>query len=291
MKIAGLSLGFSWIFLACALGQVSVEVVLDQEQFLPNESLEAAVRVSNQSGRTLDLGNDDEWLGFSVESRDNFVVQKTGEVPVAGKFFLESSKVATKRVDLAPYFSLTKVGRYKVTATVRINGWDQAFSSKPKFFEVITGTKLWEREFGVPPAPGAVNAAPEVRRYVLQQANYLKQLRLYVRLTDASDSKTFRVVNAGPMVSVSRPEPQLDKSSNLHLLWQTGARVYTYVVVNPDGELLVRRLYDMANNSRPRLQVDADGKFSISGGARRVTRDDIPPEKPASLNESQPPKS
>lgn len=291
MKIAGLSLVLSWFFLARTFGQVSVEVVLDQEQFLPNESLETAVRVSNQSGRTLDLGNDDEWLSFSVESRDNFVVRKTGEAPVAGKFSLESSKVATKRIDLAPYFSLTKAGRYKMTATVRIKGWDQAFSSKPKFFEVINGAKLWEREFGVPPAPGAVNAAPEVRKYMLQQANYLRRLRLYVRLTDAGDSKTFRVVNAGPMVSVSRPEPQLDKSSNLHLLWQTGARVYTYVVVNPDGELLVRRLYDMVNNSRPRLQVDADGEFSISGGARRVTRDDIPAEKPASLNESQPPKS
>ena len=291
MKIFSLSLGASLLFLARASGQVSTEVVLDQEQFLPNESLPASVRVSNQSGRTLELGGDDEWLSFSVESRDNFVVRKTGEVPVAGKFSLESSKVATKRLDLAPYFSLTKPGRYKVTAMVRIKGWDQAFSSKPKFFEVVTGTKLWEQEFGMPLAASAPNAAPEVRKYMLQQANYLKELRLYVRLTDATDSKTFRVLNVGPMVSVSRPEPQLDTSNNLHLLWQTGARVYTYVVISADGELLVRRMYDMLNNSRPRLRSDASGKFFISGGERRVTRDDIPPEKPASLNENKPPKS
>src|SRR6185369_10135809 len=130
-----------------------------------------------------------------------------------------SSKVATKRVDLAPYFSLTKPGRYKVTATVRIKGWEQEFASKPKTFEVVTGTKLWEQEFGVPPAANAPNAALEVRKYVLQQANYLKQLRLYVRLTDATDSKTLHVFAVGPIVSVSRPQPQLDKSSNLHLLW------------------------------------------------------------------------
>ena len=125
-----------------------------------------------------------------------------------------------------------------------------------------------------------------MRKYILQQANYLKQLRLYVRLTDVTESKTFRVFGAGPIVSVSRPQPQLDKASNLHLLWQTGAKAYTYIVVNPDGELIVRQMYDMANNSRPRLQLNADGKFTVTGGVRHVTRDDIPPEKPASLNET-----
>jgi hypothetical protein len=31
-------------------------------------------------------------------------------------------KVATKRVDLAPHFSMTQLGRYSVSATVKVKG-------------------------------------------------------------------------------------------------------------------------------------------------------------------------
>ena len=60
-----------------------------------------------------------------MESRDNEVVPKTGEVPVAGEFVLESSRVVTLHVDLAPYFPLTRPGRYSVTATVQLKDWNQ----------------------------------------------------------------------------------------------------------------------------------------------------------------------
>jgi len=290
MRILGLSLSLSLFVLLNSFGQVAVEVSLEQDLFLPSESIPAAVRVSNRSGQTLELGKDDEWLTFVVESRDNALTRKLGEVPVTEKFSLESSKVATRRADIQPYFDLGKPGRYKVTATVHIKEWNQDFASKPKNFEIVTGTKLWEQEFGMPPEKGATNAEPEVRKFILQQANYLKQLRLYVRLTDASGLRTYRVFIAGAMSSVSRPEPQLDKSSNLHLLWQTGPRYYIYIIINPGGEMIVRRAYDyLSGVPRPRLQADAAGNFTVAGGQRHPTQEDIPAENPVSPNDTQTP--
>src|SRR5438128_3208600 len=130
MKQLGLCLGLLMPSISPLLAQVSVDVLLgagapsqEQDQFLPAESLPVAVRISNRSGQTLRLGSDDDWLIFSVETRDGGVVSQTGNVPVAGEFVLESSKAATRRVDLAPSFSLLKPGRYSVTATVRVKGW------------------------------------------------------------------------------------------------------------------------------------------------------------------------
>ena len=125
------------------------------------------------------------------------------------------------------------------------------------------------------------NATPEVRKFILQQANYLKsQLRLYVRLTDASGAKTFRVFPIGPMVSFGRPEPQVDKFSNLHLLYQEGPHSFNYTVVNPDGEIIARRTYDYVDK-RPRLQPDAEGKILVTGGVRRpITRAMCPRPSP-----------
>ena len=280
MKVSGL-----WpLLLASALlpasAQVTVEITQEQEQFLPAESMPVAVRITNRSGQSLRLGQTEDWLTFSVEGRDSHVVPKTGEVPVGGEFVLEPSRVVALRLDLAPYFLLTQPGRYSTTATMQIKDWNQNVRSQPKSFDIIQGVKLWEQEIGVPDSAAGSNATPEIRRFVLQQANYLKyQLRLYVRLTDASGSKTFRVFPIGPMVSFGRPEPQVDKFSNLHLLHQSGPHSYTYVVINPSGEIIARRTYDYADK-RPRLAPDAAGKVLVNGGVQRPTPSDIPPAKP-----------
>src|SRR5690242_21888625 len=99
--------------------QVTVDLSMDQEQFLPSESVPLAVKITNQSGQQLHLGAEPDWLTFSVEAADGFVVIKNSEVPVLGEFDLESSQMAIKRVDLQPYFSMTKPGRYRVRSEER----------------------------------------------------------------------------------------------------------------------------------------------------------------------------
>ena len=268
--------------------QVTVELTQDQDQFLPAESMPLTVRITNRSGQSLRLGRGEDWLTFSVESRDGQVVPRLSDVPVGEEFILESSRVATLRVDLAPYFSLNRSGRYSVTAIMQLKAWNQNVRSQPRSFDIIEGARLWEQAIGVPNSALGSNATPEIRKFVLQQANYLKsQLRLYVRLTDASGAKTFRVFPIGPMVSFGRPEPQVDKFSNLHLLYQVGPRLFNYVVINPEGEIVARRTYDYGDK-RPRLQPDAEGKVLVTGGTRRPTPQDVPSSKSAKSTEAEP---
>ncbi len=273
--------------LAGALGQMSVEVAVDQEQFLPSESLVLRVRISNFSGQTLSLGKTADWLSFTVEAKDSFVVKQVRPVPVAGEFTLESSSIATKRVDLAPCFDLTKAGRYSVIATVKIPQWERAYSSQSKTFDISSGTKLWEAAFGVPEPSGEAKGSPEVRKYMLQQAVNLKEIRLYCRLTDVSESRTFRVFPIGSLISFSRPEPQLDRLSNLHVLFQNGARTFSYCVINSDGILMARETHEYTT-TRPVLRAGPEGKVVVAGGARRTTPDDLPPPAPTPSVDAKP---
>jgi hypothetical protein len=276
MRKVGLWLSLLAGLISPVWGQVSVELGTDQEQFLPGEALNVAVKVTNRSGQKLSFGTEADWLTFAVESRDGLVVPKLGEAPVAGSFELESAERGTKHVDIAPYFQMSQPGRYTVTATVRIKEWGQTVTSQPKNFNIMEGTKLWEQEFGVPTAPGATNTIPEVRKYILQQANYLKgRLRLYLRLTDATGTKVLRVVPIGLVLSFSRPEPRIDKFSNLHLLYQNWAHSFSYTVFTPDGQIVDQQTYDYAD-TRPRLQVDEEGRISVLGGLRRVTANGSP---------------
>ena len=268
-----------------ASAQVSVELVLDQEQFLPCESLPVAVKITNRSGQRLHLGAEENWLAFNVESPDRGATIKIAEVPVLGAFDLESSQMATKRVNLQPYFVLNRQGRYKITATLRIKDWATQVPSAPKNFDVISGAFLWSQEFGV---PSTTNATPEVRKYTLEQANYLRtQLRLYLQVSDPSESRVYKVVALGPMVSFSQTEAKVDRLSQLHVLWQTGAQWFIYCVVSPNGTVLKRENYDCFS-SRPRLSVNDTGDVLVAGGTRRLQPVELPVVRPP--NELPPPK-
>ncbi len=249
-----------------ASAQVTVELVLEQEQFLPCETMPLAVKITNLSGQPIHLGADANWLTFTIESVDGFVVMKNAEVPVLGEFDLESSQLGIKRVDLAPYFVLNKIGRYKVIATMHVPDWTATVTSTPKPFDIIHGAKIWGQDFGV---RTGTNSAPEVLKYTLEQANYLRsQLRLYVQLSDGDESRIYHTESLGAMVSFSSPEAQIDRTSQLHVLWQAGAQAFTYCLVGPDGKVIRKETYDNFG-SRPRMSVTQNGEVVIIGGTRR----------------------
>ena len=269
------SFHFISALLVSALGaaaQVSVDVVLDQDQYLRDEPMPVKVKITNRSGQTLKLGRTADWLTFSVESRTGSPVARFSEPPVQEEFTLESSMVATRRVDIAPYFDLGTPGRYTVAANVKIDDWKQEMRSRPRDFEILRGTRLWEQLVGL---PATNNAPPEARKFVLQQA-HLKRLTLYVRITDVSDLKTYRLFSLGPLVSFAQPEAQTDKESNLHVLFQTGPRSFNYSAISALGEMASRHTYDYAQ-TRPVLKSDEQGRIFVRGGQRRFTADDLPP--------------
>ena len=253
--------------------QVSAEIILEHDQFIRDESVPVKVRITNLSGQTLQFGKEQDWLTFAIASRDNALVAKEGDVPVTGEFTVDSAFAATKRVDLAPYFDLSKAGRYEVTATVKIKQWETQVFTRPKAFYVATGAKIWERVFGVP----TTNGVPEIRKYTLQQATVGKRPKIYIRVTDENDVRVFKVFPLGPVASFAKPEKQLDKFSNLHVLFQNGAQSFNYSVINPYGELRIHQTHVFTGTSHPRLREDDEGFIRVIGGQRLASKDDLPP--------------
>jgi hypothetical protein len=263
-----------------AFAQLRVELSFEQETYLPYEEMDAVVRIYNSSGQTLVLGRDDSWLTFDIEPVSGGAVRQKKRVDVRGEFTLPNLSHATKRVNLAEAYDLTRFGRYIVSASVRVAEWGEVFSTpKPKPVGIATGVTVWESTFGVPPQKAGDR--PEVRKYQVVQANHLKRLSFYIRITDESGGETFKLFPIGGVVGVTRPEPQLDRWSNLHLFYQDGARSFRYFVVTPDGLLLTRQVWEISD-SRPSLTVNSEGRISVTGGVRRVTASDLPPPEPLS---------
>lgn len=274
MKRWCLVLGLCCAWIATARGQVTATVEFEQGQYISHEKLVATVRVTNFSGRTLHLGGSDQWLTFSVEGRSGLIVRRLGFPPVTGAFELPNASVATKRVNLEPYFDISSPDNYRVTASVQIPDLQETIQSDTSDFTIMTGTPIWSLEFGMPPSPERPDAPPEVRKYTLLQANRLSKLQLYFRLSNGSDMVVYKVVPVGRLLSFSNPEPRLDKESNLHLLYQDGPRTFKYFMFAPDGEMMVRQSYHYT--TRPHLAVDEEGAVKVVGGARLLNSDDLP---------------
>ena len=273
---------FLCFFLCCAAvlsaqAQIYVDLVLDQTQFLPREDLMVGVRIKNLSGQTLVLGKDNKWIHFMVERTGTGAVDKTGDIQGLGLFKIENAKMATRYLNLVSGYSMYTPGRYKVVAIVSIPEWDKTIMSPAVEFDIVRGVTLWEQGFGVPKMDGETNTVPKFREYLLQQTTNMKQLRLYVCVTEPPPGQTLRVTYIGPMMSFSAPEAQLDKESNLHLLYQTGAKAFLYSIVNTDGNLTLRQTY-LYTSTRPALRKDDEYGIRVIGGIRRHGAGDIPAE-------------
>jgi hypothetical protein len=280
VRMRNIVLAFALSASLVSAAEVNVEIVFDQEQFLRSESLPLRLRISNFSGQPLKLGVESNWLAFVVEGRQGIPLAQTGEMPPTKPFALESSKTASLTMDLMPYFNLSEPGHYSVSATVRVPEIGKELTTAAKGFDIVSGAKLWEREFGLPGTQ-----PPVVRKFALQQATFLKQLKLYVRVTDPNESEVFRVLPLGALVSFSTPEATLDKSSNLHVLFQNGPRGFLYSVIATDGDQIIRQTWDQTT-TRPRLLSESDGRVVVQGGARRILLSDLPPPPVAHTNDT-----
>lgn len=255
--------------------QVKVNLEMDQDQFLPSEALLLGIRIQNQSGQPLTFAEDLDWVKLMVETYTGKAITQSTDLPAMEPFTVESSQVATKVIDLAPYFDLTLPGRFRVAVMVKIKPWDKEVASTVKTFEIVKGFKLWDQDFGMPIDKNSPAREPEVRKYTLLKATYLKQFRLYAQISDAISGRAHKVFAINPMVSFSKPEVQIDRECNLHVLCQSGARCYTYSKVTPDGTILLRQIHGIAA-TRPVLRPDGEGGIRLLGGARQPSPDDLP---------------
>jgi hypothetical protein len=266
--------GLGLLMAAPAMAQVKVELLLDQQQYLLKETLMVGVRVINHSGQTLNLAGDG-WLSLIVEDREKFAVKRIADTTAPQPISIETTFMATQWIDIGRAFEFRENSRYSLRARVRIEQWSEEVFSPPIEFEIIKGTKLWEQQVGIPTAPGQ---QPDIRKYILQQANYLKELQLYARVTDVTEQKVFSVIRLAPMVQVSQPEAQIDTLNRLHVLIQVGMKIFLHVCLDPDGKMVLRNSYEITT-ARPGLKVSPAGGVYVNGGQRLLRWDDIPPSE------------
>lgn len=270
------------VFAQTAFAQVSLDIVLGQKRFIRDESLPVTVRITNRSGRPLKIGNGSDWLTFNLETLEGKVIAPVRDIQPGGQFQLESAESVSKAIDLSEGYELSTPGTYRLSAIAKFSELDLTVSSPSLNFDIVRGTQLWEQVCGIP-GPGGTT---RFIRYSLLNANHLKEFRLYVRIADEDEGGVARVFPIGSGVSFNVPERLVDRSSDLHVLFQSGPRSFDYLRVIPTAGIADRRLYEIRGNSRPRLKLNDDSSVIVVGGVltSSTNRVSIPSASVAATN-------
>ncbi|MCD6050392.1 MAG: hypothetical protein K0Q55_1795, partial [Verrucomicrobia bacterium] len=146
-------------------------------------------------------------------------------------------------------------------------------ASEPVLVDVVTGSRLWEREFGVPTGKGT---EPDLRKYQILQTRHMDVSHLYIKVTDTYGTKVHGLRHLGQMVIAYKPEQQTDRNNRLHVLHRSGRASFTYSMVDYDGRVLLRQRYEQEGEP-PRLRPTEAGEILVSGGVRTKSPTDIDP--------------
>jgi hypothetical protein len=266
LLVAALCLG------SVARAQIELRLSTDRDFFLPGEELDLTVKVANFSGGPLTLGEQPDWIRFTVERSDSGVVNKLSEVSESGSFTLEHATVGTLHFNLMPHFALDRPGTYQVVAQATTPKSAEIYSSGAKTFEIVSGVRLNpDRVLGVTLPDGTTVK----RKYILQQVNFLRKLRLYLRVTDGDESTNFKVTNLGNVVTFDPPRWVVDRQNRFHVLHRVDANSSAYHLFETNGQITRRELYRYTTTT-PELRVNEAGEVAVIGGVRRPSPGDIP---------------
>jgi hypothetical protein len=259
---------------SAAWAQLSVSCRLARGEFMLYEPVEVEVAISNYSARpvSLEAREGKPWLQVMVAKPNGELLPVTGELqPEVAT--IASGQTVARRFNLLQLFQVGAPGKYVVH--VRVTAPDgREFQVQPQQFLVANGVVLWEDTVGIEvppkdPADPAQKSEEQYRTYSLLQFTAQRGRNfLYVQVEDKTKETIYGVFSLGTYLPFVKPQARTDKARNLHLLFQSGSRLFNYVKISPDARITEQ--FALSNIlSSPNLAPTEDGQIIVSGGERQ----------------------
>ncbi len=248
-----------------ASAQLRVDLSLKRALFIRFEPVIATIRVTNLSGRELELADEGnhKWLSFQIETAAGRLVPPYNADYQLSPLQLGPGQSIERLINLTPLYPLSEFGIYRLRATVFSREFSNYFSSNPPLnIEITEGRVLWQQTVGVPDA----NAGAGATRTITLLAHRLpRDTQLYLRIEDPASGTIYCTHQLGRFLSFGKPEIELDAANNVHVLQNYAPKAFMYTEVGLDGKVLDRKKFD-AIKEKPTLKRDAAGGVLVAGG-------------------------
>ena len=249
---------------ATARAQIQVELSFKRLQYIAHEPILATVTIANNSGRDIDLHDDNgqHWFGFEINAGEGRLLAPLKQNAAEPPLHVESGKTVTRKINLTSLYPVQDFGAYHVRANVYFPDLNKFFYSATKVVQVSDARPIWQKTVGV---PEGIPGAGEVRTYSLLSNRFVDHTSLYVRVENRDSGAVYTTYSLGRIIASEDPQAEIDRANQLHVLHCAAPRTWAYSHVGLNGELLAHSTF-LETKSRPRLRHTADGAIAVSGG-------------------------
>ena len=249
---------------AGAHAQIQVELKFQRLQYVAHEPVMASVRITNLSGRDIELHDDPSqpWFGFEINAGEGRLLAARRPNAPEPPLRVEMGKTVTRKINLTPIFPVQDFGSYHVRANVYFADLSKHFYSQTKVFQVADARPVWQKTVGIPEgSPGA----GESRTYSLLSNRFPDHTSLYVRVENRDRGVVQTTFSLGHVLAYDEPQAEIDRANQLHVLHCAAPRSWAYSHIGLNGELLAHSIF-METKTRPRLRHTPDGAIAVRGG-------------------------
>jgi hypothetical protein len=259
----------AFVFVAAtAQAQIQVDLSFKRLQYIAHEPLLATIRIANNSGRDIELRDDNghHWFGFEINAGEGRLLAPLKINAAEPALHVEAGKTVIRKVNLTALYPVHDFGAYHVRANVFFTDLNKFFYSATKVVQVTDARPIWQKTVGVPEGmPGA----GEARTYSLLSNRFVDHTSLYVRVENRDTGAVFTTYSLGRVIASGDPQAEVDRANQLHVLHCAAPRSWAYSHVGLNGELLAHSTF-LETKTRPRLRHTPNGSIAVNGGKLEV---------------------
>ena len=247
-----------------AHAQIQVDLSFKRLQYIAHEPILATIKIANNSGRDIDLHNDNgqRWFGFEINAGEGRLLAPSKTDTAEPALHVEAGKTVIRKINLAAVYHVHDFGAYHIRANVYFTDLNKFFYSATKVVQVTDARPIWQKTVGVPEGmPGA----GEARTYSLLSNRFVDHTALYVRVENRDTGAVFTTYSLGRVIASGDPQAEVDRANQLHVLHCVAPRSWAYSHVGLNGELLAHSTF-LETKTRPRLRHTPDGSIAVNGG-------------------------
>ena len=250
---------FPLLSLICS-AQINISLKPSKDQFVAHEPVTAILTITNRAGKTIRLQGEGRrnWLDINIHSQNGNLLTYSGDPPTYKAVIIPAGQTVQKTITLSHDYDLTRYGRYRTTAYVKIPNSQESVRSKVSQFTITTGRVLFSQKVGLPETGNA-------RVYDVIKFNGSQKSEIYVRITNDYTKQILSCQALSPIVNFREPKAALDRNNHLHLLYMITHTTYVHMVVNPSGQIVKRNFHKQGALGEPRLEAFAAGDVKVAG--------------------------
>lgn len=262
------------------LAQLAMGFKLNGQNYIRYEKIYARLTIKNQSGQPIIFGTNKKLqckISFEIDTLKGDR-PKTLETPMyeITDTLLPAGEKETFSIPITKYFEFSGDGKYRIKAIVTHAQLPKSYETEQVEFNIIKGNVIWTTSVGIPSLSSEEDKTAKIAKRSYSIISYFDGTsKIFCLLVD-DDKHIYGLTKVGYDIGTVKPQCEIDRLSNLHLLVQSSASIFSYFIYDINCKLEDREVYKKIDEyTIPRLLKDEKtGRIHVVGGILAVEGED-----------------